>query len=89
MAKKTLSEMSLEELQKSSASSKGILIAFSLLWLIVIGIFVYIGITRPNGLSGKLPAFLPVIVTAIPTMIPILIHFSNIRKEVKKRQFHS
>ncbi len=81
--------MSLEELQKSSASSKGILIAFSLLWLIVIGIFVYIGISRPHGLSGKLPALLPIVGTAVPTMIPIFIHFSNIRKEVKKRQSHS
>lgn len=89
MAKKTLSEMSLEELQKSQASSKGIVISFSLLWLIVICVFIYVGITRVGGLSGKLPAMLPVIGTAIPTMIPILIHNSNIRKEVKKRQSHS
>ncbi len=77
---KRLSELSMEELQKSKARTTGILIVYAILVLVAIAIYGYIRFGKSAPIT-----FVPFAV--LPMMcVPITISLKNITDEIKLRQ---
>lgn len=82
MQKKILSDQTLEELKLNEKKQKTILILYTLLLCIIIGVTLYI--TIENGI--KLYTFLPIIL--MPLYIYSLNSFKKVKDEIKVREKH-
>lgn len=82
MQKKILSDQTLEELKLNEKKQKTILILYTLLLCIIIGVTLYI--TIENGI--KLYIFLPIIL--MPLYIYSLNSFKKVKDEIKVREKH-
>jgi hypothetical protein len=84
MKKKTLAEISNEELLKKRDLMKGVIIGFSIIYLFVLAFILYLVLTR--GFKNISPVvFTPVFICTI-TLMPLLIYFGMLKKEMKSRQ---
>lgn len=77
---KRLSELSMEELQKSKARTTGILIVYAILVLVAIAIYGYIRFGKSAPIT-----FVPFAVLLM-MCVPITISLKNITDEIKLRQ---
>ncbi|WP_143019845.1 hypothetical protein [Niabella drilacis] len=81
MAQKPLSESTIEELNKQRSTIKGLMIAFGLLWVLLLALNVYLLV------SGKTNFGLLAVLSALfPIMIPMLISLNKINEELKLRR---
>jgi len=80
MKNKKLSESTLEELQQSYKTLKGILIAFAIIMTIACGGIIFLSIKNQSfGLIAIIPA-------CFITLLPIASNLSQISKEIKDRE---
>ncbi|GAA3968662.1 hypothetical protein GCM10022246_21750 [Pedobacter ginsengiterrae] len=78
--KNNLSDQSLEFLIKQRNLLKGVAIGFGIVLLLAFGIFAYVAIEKKNF------ALLAIFPASMITMLPILLRFGQINKEIKSRQ---
>lgn len=84
MKKNTLAEISNEELLKKRGLINGIAIGLTVLYLFVLAFILYLVLTR--GFKNISPVvFTPVFLCPI-TLMPLLIYFGMLKKEMKSRQ---
>jgi len=83
MKKNTYEELSNEKLLKKRDLFKGVLIGFGVIFLLAIGIIVYI--LSVKGLKNVSIATLVPIFTLPIIFMPILINLSLLNKEIKSR----
>ncbi|TDE07807.1 hypothetical protein [Flavobacterium sandaracinum] len=84
MKKNTLAEISNEELLKRRELFKGIAIGFSIIYLLIITLILYLLVTK--GLK-EISAVVFVPIFLLPTtLLPLLIYFGMLKKEIKSRQ---
>lgn len=76
----SLSQLSLEKLQKRQKFLKGIITGFTIVWLFAIGIALYL-FTSHRSLTLMLP-LLPFPIT----MAPIVIYMQQLNKEIKLKE---
>lgn len=77
---KRLSELSLEQLLKSKVRITGILVAYAIVVLVLIAVYLYIRFVMSRSIT-----FIPF--SVLPVMwIPIGISLKNITDEIKERQ---
>lgn len=79
MANIPLAELSTENLTKRRNLLKGVLTAFSIFWLLLIGLAVYFYVTKSNA---KL--FIPLTVFPI-TLLPLFLQLKPLNTELEKR----
>ncbi|RZK82521.1 MAG: hypothetical protein EOO92_01435 [Pedobacter sp.] len=82
MASTTLKELTNEKLLKQKDLLKGISIGFAVVYLVVIGILIYLFATK--GFKNISVALIPVFTFPI-TLLPLLINLSSVNKEIKLR----
>ncbi|MGO4905833.1 hypothetical protein [Flavobacterium sp. W20_MBD1_R3] len=84
MKKNTLTELSNEELLKKRDLMKGVAIGFSIIYLFVLALLLYLLLTR--GFKNiSLVVFVPIFLS--PTILmPLLLYFGMLKKEIKSRQ---
>lgn len=84
MKKNTLTELSNEELLKKRDLMKGVAIGFSIIYLFVLALLLYLLLTR--GFKNiSLIVFVPIFLS--PTILmPLLLYFGMLKKEIKSRQ---
>lgn len=84
MKKNTLTELSNEELLKKRDLMKGVGIGFSIIYLFVLALLLYLLLTR--GFKNiSLVVFVPIFLS--PTILmPLLLYFGMLKKEIKSRQ---
>lgn len=82
--KKNLAELSNEELLKKRDLMKGVAIGFSIIYLFVLALILYLLLTR--GFKNiSLVVFVPIFLS--PTILmPLLLYFGMLKKEIKSRQ---
>jgi len=84
MKKNTYEELSNEKLLKRRDLFKGVLIGFGVIFLLAIGIIIYI--LNVKGLKNVSIATLVPIFTLPIIFMPILINLSLLNKEIKSRK---
>jgi hypothetical protein len=84
MKKNTLAEISNEELLKKRDLFKGVLIGFAIIYLLMLSFILYLVLTR--GFKNILLVVLTPIFFLPATVMPLLIYFSMLKKEMKSRQ---
>jgi putative effector of murein hydrolase len=84
MKKNTLTELSNEELLKKRDLMKGVAIGFSIIYLFVLALLLYLLLTE--GFKNiSLVVFVPIFLS--PTILmPLLLYFGMLKKEIKSRQ---
>jgi len=85
-AKKQLSKLSLKELQEKAKKVNGIIIGFSIVWVILIGISIFLFVSLNEG--GKAINSISLIVVPIlcvTTLLPLLIQKRKLNTEIKAR----
>lgn len=84
MKKNTLTELSNQELLKKRDLMKGVAIGFSIIYLFVLALLLYLLLTR--GFKNiSLVVFVPIFLS--PTILmPLLLYFGMLKKEIKSRQ---
>lgn len=80
MAKKALSELSVEELESKLKAAKTIQIIFICIFTVIILAWVALGFWRKN-----LPAFISTVTMAIAFNFILRISFNNLASELRKR----
>lgn len=82
--KKNLAELSNEELLKKRDLMKGVAIGFSIIYLFVLALILYLLLTR--GFKNiSFVVFVPIFLS--PTILmPLLLYFGMLKKEIKSRQ---
>lgn len=80
MTKKPYSEQTLEELNKQKSLFTGVLAAFFIVWLIMVGLIIYIFVNKKPNYALLVVAF-----GLWPAMLPSVIGLSRINKEIKSR----
>lgn len=79
MSKITLAELSTEDLSKRKNLLKGVLIAFSSFWVVLIGLAIYFYVAKSNA---KL--FVPLLIFPI-TLLPLFLQLKPLSSELKNR----
>lgn len=79
MPQKPLQEFSLSELNKQRATLRGIILSFAIMSTILLGLNIYLLLTRGNG------TLLAVNLALIPVIIPVWISLQKVNEERKLR----
>ncbi|SOD14346.1 hypothetical protein [Pedobacter xixiisoli] len=80
MANTPLAELSTENLTKRRDLLKGVLIAFSIFWVLLIGLAIYFYIAK-----AKATLFIPLMVFPI-TLLPLFLQLKPLQTELKNRK---
>jgi len=84
MKKNTLAEISNEELLKKRDLFRGVSIGFAIIYLFMLSFILYLVLTR--GFKNVSLVVLTPIFFLPATVMPLLIYFSMLKKEMKSRQ---
>ncbi|MDF2382163.1 hypothetical protein JMG10_11835 [Nostoc ellipsosporum NOK] len=80
MAQLPLTEQSIEQLTKQKRVFTGILVAFFIVWLVLIGSIIYIFVNKKPNYALLVVAF-----ALWPTMLPAIVNLGKVNKEIKAR----
>ncbi|WP_311951326.1 hypothetical protein [Mucilaginibacter terrae] len=84
MKNNSLLELSIQDLIKRRDLLKGVLIGFSILWLLILGMMVYFLINKSSTKTLIPFAILP---TALPvTILPVYIYMNTLNNKIKLRE---
>lgn len=80
MSKNPFADLSTENLIKKRDLLKSVLIAFGIMWVVLIGVAIYFYITK-----STLKIFIPMAILPM-TLLPSFLQLSLLNKELKNRQ---
>lgn len=80
MKKNPFADLSTESLVKKRDLLKGVLIAFGMMWVVLLGVAIYFYITK-----STLKLFIPMAILPM-TLLPSFIQLTLLNKELKTRQ---